>query len=91
MNSFPPSSHYTQPTEWEVPGSIILFIQYCPQTVCVSQNILQVAMVPYRMESGQLIAIAPPSCSARSDLAGFGVANLIYSKVTFSSIHNSFL
>ena len=29
------------------------------------QNLWQVAMVPYRMERGQLVAIAPPSCSAR--------------------------
>jgi len=32
----------------------------------------QVAMVPYRMESGQLVAIAPPSCSARLDRLDLG-------------------
>ena len=47
--------------------------------------IWQVAMVPYRMERGQLVAIAPPSCSARWDLAVFwGCQPYIYSKVAFS-------
>ena len=71
------SSHHSQPAEWKVPGNPTIETPLSHQLPsCKSlfplvrmqfliQTIDQVAMVPYRMERGQLVAIAPPSCSAR--------------------------